>query len=76
MLTGVEPASRPGAVISLKVQVRDAATRKLMVEFYRNWWEEGMSKAEALRAAKQVLARSEEPSNPRYWAPFVLYGTG
>ncbi|MCH7472266.1 CHAT domain-containing protein [bacterium] len=65
-----------GAVIASQAQVRDDATCKLMVTFYRNWWNEGMSKAEALRAAKQVLARSEEHSNPRYWAPFVLYGAG
>jgi CHAT domain-containing protein len=51
-----------------------ASTRRLMVEFYRNWREKGMSKREALRAAKQTLAADPQFAAPHYWAPFVLYG--
>lgn len=62
------------AVIASQHKVDDAATQLLMSEFYCNWRECGMSKSQALRAAKQVLAKSEEHNSPRCWAPFVLYG--
>ena len=61
-------------VIASLAQVNDDATRELIVEFYKNWWERGLSKSDALRAAKQSLAHSERFSDPRFWAPFVLYG--
>jgi len=62
------------AIIASLAQVNDDATRELMVQFYRNWWENQMLKSEALRAAKQSLARSDRFADPRFWSPFVLYG--
>lgn len=45
-----------------------------MVEFYGNRINRGISKIQVLRQAKLTLANSEEFSDPRFWAPFVLYG--
>ncbi len=62
------------SVIASLNRVSDDATRKLMLEFYRNWWEKGMPKVDALREAKRNLAHGDKFSDPRFWAPFVLYG--
>lgn len=54
--------------------VDDAKTRELMVAFYRNLFERGMTKSEALRQAQ--LAMAEQGLHMYYWAAFVLYGDG
>ena len=63
-------------------QVPDEATSILMSEFYSNMIQGGMSKAEALRAAKLSLMKREKKignrtisySHPFFWAPFILIG--
>jgi CHAT domain-containing protein len=50
-------------------KVDDAATQRLMSEFYRNWLQ-GQGKAEALRRA-QVTVKAEFP-HPYYWGAFIL----
>lgn len=62
------------SVLASLTAVDDEATRRLMVEFYRNWHILGMGKAAALRAAKLSLMAEPHFTAPRYWAPFVLYG--
>jgi len=53
--------------------VDDAATAKLMVDFYKPLVKEGAGYAESLTAAKrQMIAKG--PAHPYYWAPFVLFG--
>ena len=52
-------------------QVDDAATQKLMTEFYRNYLS-GKSKHESLRLAQKLLRDNSEYSDPEYWAAFVL----
>ena len=52
-------------------QVDDAATQKLMTEFYRNYLS-GKSKHESLRLAQKLLRDNPEYSDPEYWAAFVL----
>jgi CHAT domain-containing protein len=55
-------------------QVSDAATAKLMIEFYANMLS-GASKADAIREAKLTLMRSNsEYAKPYYWSAFVLIG--
>lgn len=52
-------------------KVDDAATQKLMTEFYRNYLS-GKSKQESLKLAQQSLRDSKEYSAPEYWAAFIL----
>ena len=56
-------------VVASLWDVDDAATARLMTEFYRNL---GGSRAQALRKA-QLAVRKERP-HPYFWAPFVLVG--
>jgi CHAT domain-containing protein len=51
-------------------KVSDAATQRLMNEFYQNWHRKGMGKRQAFEAAQATL-RKEYPE-PYYWAAFVL----
>lgn len=55
-------------------KVDDAATCLLMTEFYRNWISIGMSKRDALEAAKQTVRSHSEKGwdEPKYWAAFIL----
>jgi CHAT domain-containing protein len=46
------------AVVAGLWQVDDAATRKLMTEFYRNLWEKKLPRLEALRAAQLWMLRA------------------
>ncbi|HRV92446.1 MAG TPA: CHAT domain-containing protein [Anaerolineae bacterium] len=59
-------------ILSSLWSVDDESTEFLMTEFYRQWKQQGMSKAEALQAA-QNLVREQYP-NPYFWAAFVLSG--
>lgn len=54
-------------------KVDDEATCLLMTEFYKNWLN-GMSKNEALRAAKNVVRSHTEKEwdKPEFWAAFIL----
>ncbi|MEM9218647.1 MAG: CHAT domain-containing protein [Cyanobacteria bacterium P01_F01_bin.150] len=52
--------------------VPDAPTADLMIEFYRQWQEEGLDKAQALRQA--MLSTMEQHPEPRDWAAFTLIG--
>lgn len=56
-------------------KVDDAATRKLMTEFYSNWIGKKMTKHEALETAKDAVRNDgEHPEwqDPKYWAAFIL----
>jgi CHAT domain-containing protein len=52
--------------------VDDEKTRELMTAFYRNLFEKGMTKGEALRQAQLEMAG--RGMHMYYWAAFVLYG--
>lgn len=62
------------SVVATLWQVSDEATLWFMTTFYRSWYREGRTKAEALRAAQNRLRRSARFSAPRYWAAFQLVG--
>jgi CHAT domain-containing protein len=63
-------AGAPSVIASLW-SVDDDATQQLMIAFYSHL-KEGLSKAEALRAAQIEVRRIHR--NPFYWAGFVLTG--
>ena len=52
-------------------KVDDEATKELMSQFYSNWME-GMSKHEALEAAKKSVRDTPKWRDPKYWAAFIL----
>lgn len=64
-------AGSPAAVVSLW-PVSDEGTRELMVLFYKNMIDGGMTKDAALRKAKIRLIKAR--SHPFFWAAFVMYG--
>jgi CHAT domain-containing protein len=64
-------AGSPAAVVSLW-SVSDEKTKELMVLFYKNMINEGMTKETALRRTKIELIKAS--SHPFFWAPFVMYG--
>jgi CHAT domain-containing protein len=68
---------RAGAdnVIAALWEVSDAATPELMDKFYASL-AKGTDPASALRDAKLALIRAGGTyARPRYWAPFLLYGS-
>ncbi|MEY3867580.1 MAG: hypothetical protein RLZZ338_1471 [Cyanobacteriota bacterium] len=52
--------------------VNDASTAFLMTQFYRNWQEGKMDKAQALRQA--MLTTMKQYPKPGNWAAFTLIG--
>jgi len=65
-------------VVSSLWKVDDRATATLMAQFYKNYWELGMGKGEALHQAKLRMLRQNradfgEP-HPETWGAFVLSG--
>lgn len=66
-------AGTPGVVASLW-GVDEDATKDLMIEFYKNMLEKGMTKDKALREAKLAMIKSGKYASPYYWGAFVMYG--
>ncbi|MEO1558888.1 MAG: CHAT domain-containing tetratricopeptide repeat protein [Cyanobacteria bacterium J06632_19] len=64
-------AGASSVVVSLW-SVPDAPTAELMSEFYRNWLDGKLDKAQALRQA--MLTTMKKRPNPRNWAAFTLIG--
>jgi len=61
----------PSVIVSLWA-VPDAPTAELMTEFYENWKQRNLDKAQALRQA--MLTTMKTHPNPRDWAAFTLIG--
>ena len=59
------------SVVTSLWSVSDAATRVLMVAFYRAYFETG-DKALAMQRAMLSVRGIQEFASPRYWAPFML----
>lgn len=64
-------AGVPSVIVSLW-SVPNAPTAELMTEFYRNWPEKKLDKAQALRQA--MLTTMKTHPNPKNWAAFTLIG--
>ncbi|NES25526.1 MAG: CHAT domain-containing protein, partial [Symploca sp. SIO3E6] len=54
--------------------VQDESTARLMVQFYQEFLQGDISKAEALRHAQLALLKQPQYQHPFFWAPFVLVG--
>lgn len=66
-------AGTPAVVASLW-NVSEMGTKELMVKFYKNMLEKGMSKEEALRQAKLEMIKGGRYASPYFWSAFVMYG--
>jgi CHAT domain-containing protein len=66
-------AGAPRVVASLW-KVDDAATAKLMGEFYKTMLGAGMQPAAAMREAQIRMWRQKQWHAPYYWAAFTLQG--
>jgi CHAT domain-containing protein len=66
-------AGTPAVMASLW-KVDDAATKELMIHFYRNMLEKNMDKVEALRQAKLELLKNKDYASPFFWSAFIMYG--
>lgn len=62
------------SVLATHWPVADQETTDLMVYFFRDLRDEGMTLSEALQDAQRRLRRNPTSAHPIYWAPFVLIG--
>lgn len=73
-MAGVAVRSGARSTIASLWSVSDRSTASLMIEFYRELGQPGITKAEALRHAQVTLLHQDDYISPYYWAPFVLLG--
>lgn len=73
-MAGVAVRSGARSTLASLWSVSDLSTASLMIEFYRELGEPGITKAEALRRAQVTLLHQDGYTSPYYWAPFVLLG--
>jgi CHAT domain-containing protein len=73
-LAGLAVRSGARSTLATLWSVNDRSTASLMVEFYRDLGQPGVTKAEALRSAQLALLKQPQYQHPYYWAPFILLG--
>ncbi|MBD3886504.1 CHAT domain-containing protein [Phormidium tenue FACHB-886] len=73
-MAGVAVRSGARSTLASLWSVSDRSTAALMIEFYRELDQAGMTKAEALRRAQIDLLHQDDYTSPYYWSPFVLLG--
>ncbi|KAB8315833.1 CHAT domain-containing protein [Tolypothrix campylonemoides VB511288] len=73
-LAGVVVNPSVKSVLASLWSINDAATVTLVKKFYTEWYQNKVSKAEALRRAQLTLISSGQYAHPYYWAPFILVG--
>jgi CHAT domain-containing protein len=73
-LAGVAVRAGARSTVATLWFVSDAATAKLMTQFYRELSDTSITKAEALRRAQVALLKSSDYQEPIYWAPYVMVG--
>jgi CHAT domain-containing protein len=75
-IAGVAVQAGAQSAIASLWQIDDAATAKLVVQFYQNL-RDGMSKSAALQEAQRSWLKDNPTGSyrhPGYWAPFILVG--
>lgn len=73
-LAGVAIRSGARSTLATLWSVQDDSTSQLITEFYRNFTQGGVTKAEALRKSQLSLLNSPQYKHPYYWSGFVLVG--
>ena len=73
-LAGIAVRAGARSTLASLWYVSDAATAKLMANFYQELANSSIPKAEALRRAQQLLLQDSNFSHPYYWSAFVLVG--
>jgi CHAT domain-containing protein len=73
-LAGTAVRSGARSTVASLWLVRDVSQVKLMGQFYQGL-KHGMSRAQALQQAQITLLKSDEWSNPYYWANMILLGS-
>jgi CHAT domain-containing protein/tetratricopeptide (TPR) repeat protein len=73
-LAGVAVRAGARSTIASLWYVDDESTAVLMSQFYREFANKALTKAEALRRAQLALLQNPQYQRPRFWAPYVLVG--
>ncbi len=73
-LAGVAVRSGARSTIASLWPVDDESTSQMMVSFYEQLTQPGVTKAEALRRAQITILQKSKFHHPYYWSAFVLVG--
>ena len=73
-LAGVAVKAGARSALATLWSVSDRASSELVVEFYKQLKNPGVTKAEALQAAQLKLIDDPLYRHPYYWSPFLLIG--
>ncbi|MFT7688078.1 MAG: CHAT domain-containing protein [Candidatus Azotimanducaceae bacterium] len=73
-LAGVALKAGARSALATLWQISDAATVRIITDFYLHAKDENVSKAEALQIAQKNLIKEDEFYHPSDWAPFLLIG--
>ncbi|NEO75954.1 CHAT domain-containing protein [Moorena sp. SIO4G3] len=73
-LAGLALRSRVRSILGTLVAVNDESTAELMVQFYQEFTQRNLTKAEALRHAQLSILKDPNYEHAYYWAPFVIIG--
>ena len=73
-LAGVAVRSGARSTIASLWAVDDESTSQMMVDFYEQLTQPGVTKAEALRRAQIKILQQSKFQHPYYWSAFVLVG--
>ncbi|MBE9181161.1 CHAT domain-containing protein [Oculatella sp. LEGE 06141] len=73
-LAGLAVKSGARSTLATLWPVKDQAASQLMIEFYQQLQEPGVTKAEALRRAQLTLLANPSYDDPFFWSAYVLVG--
>ena len=73
-LSGVVVQSGVRSAVGTLWRVFDEPTQKVFESFYKNYYTQGMTKAQSLQKAQLALLKIKKYSNPVYWGGFILTG--
>lgn len=73
-LAGIAVKAGVKSAIATLWSVDDAATSRLLSEYYRQYAAGGVSKAKALQIAQKKLIEQPRFWHPSFWSPFLLIG--